>query len=64
MMYYLHIDLGDGTVEYYCSRDVNLLLNMVKDRQDWTIGDKPTEFPAADYLEFEIKASSDPVVSH
>jgi len=56
--------LGDGTVEYYCSRDVNLLLNMVKDRQDWTIGDKPTEFPAADYLEFEIKASSDPVVSH
>lgn len=56
-MFYLDIYLPDDTVEYFCSKDINLLfLAAHKVEHPWTIGNYPGEFPEADYLAFEITA--------
>jgi len=58
-MYYLHLYDFDGSVEYFCSKKLELLLQVVETTdisqwESWTIGNKATEFPIEDYAEFEI----------
>ena len=53
MMYYLDVYLGKQ-VQLFCSKDISLLLEVVREWKEWSISSFPREAEKEVYLQYEV----------